>query len=63
MPSAPGTSREVEVIDASLDERHPGVSRRCSMLPPPVEVVVITSWFDKVSARFEPMKPALPVTM
>ena len=60
-----GLHEEVEVGDAPLDERHP--ARRCSMFtrrPVTRLSMMTTSWCcAKVSARFEPMKPASPVAM
>jgi len=60
--------QEVEVGDAPLDERHPGMIEEVLGLLPAGPVarlsMMTTSWFwAKVSARFEPMKPAPPVTM
>jgi hypothetical protein len=62
-----GLHEQVEVGDAPLDERHPGVIQEVLDVHPPPggevvdddDVVVCA----KVSARFEPMKPAPPVTM
>ena len=53
---------EVEVGDALLDERHPGmVEEGLDLLPAgPVArlSMMTTSWFcDKASARFEPSRP------
>ena len=63
-----GLHEEVEIGDAPLNERHPGVAEEVLDVHPAGPVarlsMMTTSWFcTKVSARFEPMKPAPPVMM
>ncbi len=63
-----GLHQKIKVGDAPLDERHPGVVEEVLDVHPACTVarlsMMTTSWFwAKVSARFEPMKPAPPVTM
>ena len=63
-----GLHQEVKVGDAPLDERHPGVGEEVLDLLPAGPVarlsMMAAAWCcAKVSARFEPMKPAPPVTM